>query len=44
MYVDSKSIINYDHPNNQTIINDNTISQDVKTSVPERVNYMCVCL
>lgn len=42
MYVDSKSIINYDHPNNQTIINDNTISQDVKTSVPERVNYMCV--
>lgn len=43
MYVsDQKTLMNYDHPNNQTIINDNTIINEPKTSVPERVNYMCV--
>ena len=39
---DSNPIYNYDHPFNQTIINDNTVEQTVKYSVPDRVNYMCV--
>ena len=39
---DGNPIYNYDHPFNQTIINDNTIEHTVKTSVPDRVNYMCV--
>lgn len=42
MITDGKSIINYDHPFNQTIINDNSGIQDVKTNVPERVNFMSV--
>ena len=39
---DGNPIYNYDHPFNQTIINDNTVEHTVKSSVPDRVNYMCV--
>lgn len=39
---DGSSIINYDHPFNQTIINDNSVIQSVKDSTPERVNFMSV--
>lgn len=39
---DGKPNLTYSHPFNQTIINDNSVIQEVRTSVPERVNYMCV--
>lgn len=39
---DGKPNLTYDHPFNQTIINDNSAIQEAKTSTPERVNYMCV--
>lgn len=42
MITDSKTIMNYDHPFNQTIINDNSVIPDPQTSAPERVNYLNV--
>ena len=39
---DGNPIYSYDHPFNQTIINDNTISHDAVITIPDRVNYMCV--
>lgn len=42
MITDSKTIMNFDHPFNQTIINDNSVIPDPQSSVPERVNYLNV--
>lgn len=43
MYVNNKkSIPDYDHPFNVTLINDNTIREKRAPLVPERVNYLCV--
>lgn len=42
MITDGKSIINYDHPFNQTVINDNSGIQEPKSFAPERVNFMSV--
>lgn len=43
MYVENrKSIPDYDHPFNVTIINDNTQITPESQSMPERVNYLCI--
>ena len=42
MVVNGRNIIDYDHPFNVTIINDNSAIPEFKTSVPERVNFLCV--
>lgn len=39
---DGNPIYSYDHPFNQTIINDNTVSKEAVITIPDRVNYMCV--
>lgn len=39
---DGNPIYSYDHPFNQTIINDNTVSNEAVITIPDRVNYMCV--
>lgn len=39
---DGNPIYSYDHPFNQTIINDNTISKEAVITIPDRVNYLCV--
>ena len=43
MYVNNKkSIPDYDHPFNVTIINDNSVLDKKSQVIPERVNYLCV--
>lgn len=43
MYVNNKkSIPDYDHPFNVTIINDNSVLDKKSQVVPERVNYLCI--
>lgn len=42
MVINGKNIIDYDHPFNVTIINDNSSIPDPKTDIPERVNFLCV--
>lgn len=42
MVINGKNIADYDHPFNTTIINDNSAIPSTSTSVPDRVNYMCV--
>lgn len=43
MYVNNKkSIPDYDHPFNVTIINDNSALERKSQVVPDRVNYLCV--
>ena len=42
MVVNGKNIVDYDHPFNVTIINDNSVIPDFKSAVPERVNFLSV--
>ena len=42
MVINGKNIVDYDHPFNVTIINDNSVIPEFKTAVPERVNFLCV--
>ena len=42
MVINGKNIADYDHPFNTTIINDNSAIPSTNTTIPERVNYMCV--
>ena len=42
MVINGKNIADYDHPFNTTIINDNSAIPSANTTIPERVNYMCV--
>lgn len=42
MVINGKNIVDYDHPFNVTIINDNSVIPDFTTAVPERVNFLCV--
>lgn len=42
MVVNGRNIVDYDHPFNVTIINDNSKIPSPVISTPERVNYMCV--
>ena len=43
MYVNNKkSIPDYDHPFNVTIINDNSALDKKSQVMPERVNYLCI--
>lgn len=43
MYVNNKkSIPDYDHPFNVTIINDNSVLEKQPQVLPERVNYLCI--
>ena len=43
MYVNNKkSIPDYDHPFSVTLINDNSVLEPRSTSVPNRVNFLCV--
>ena len=42
MVVNGKNIVDYDHPFNVTIINDNSVIPEFRTSTPDRVNFLCV--
>lgn len=42
MVVNGKNIVDYDHPFNVTVINDNSVIPDFKSVVPERVNFLSV--
>lgn len=42
MIVDGNNIIRYDHPFNQTIINDNSAIPEPRTQIPDKVNYLSV--
>ena len=42
MVINGKNIVDYDHPFNVTIINDNSVIPDFSTAAPERVNFLCV--
>ena len=42
MVINGKNIVDYDHPFNVTIINDNSVIPEFKSAVPERVNFLCV--
>ena len=42
MVINGKNIVDYDHPFNVTIINDNSVIPEYKSSIPDRVNFLCV--
>lgn len=42
MVINGKNMVDYDHPFNVTIINDNSVTPSTVNSVPDRVNYMSV--
>ena len=42
MVINGKNIVDYDHPFNVTIINDNSVIPEFNTSIPDRVNFLCV--
>lgn len=42
MVINGKNIVDYDHPYNVTIINDNSAIPGTNTVVPDKVNYMAV--
>ena len=42
MVINGKNIVDYDHPFNVTIINDNSVIPEFNNSIPDRVNFLCV--
>lgn len=42
MVINGKNIVDYDHPFNVTIINDNSVIPEFTSSIPDRVNFLCV--